>query len=265
MLAIRIVEHDARVNAARFANWVEDERLAAVELGRRLGEDPEAAVAQLRRTSAGCDWLIGRWRLLGNGLSTAEEGGPDCTWTDADLALALDLLGRPTELRHLDEWPGRLESLRAEARSGSEEAVAELREIVAKQIAELEERDEEVWEAVEEPRLRDWQAGLEIDLGAEGTRLRRYEAAADRLFRSAWRKLERLRKERGEPLMPRSERGLAPEPAAPCDPPAAPPPARLPRPRRRHAPRSSSRSSRSSAIRRRRCSTSGSAARPGPG
>ena len=105
---------------SRFANWEEDEQLAAVELGRRLGDDPEAAVAQLKRSSAGCDWLIGRWRLLGNGLSTAEEGGPGCTWTDADLALALDLLGRPRELRHLDEWPGRLESLRAEARSGSD-------------------------------------------------------------------------------------------------------------------------------------------------
>ena len=183
---------------------------------------------QLKRTSAGCDWLIGRWRLLGNGLSAAEDGGPDCRWTDADLALALDLLGRPRELRHLDEWPGWLESLRAEARSGSEEAVVELREIVTKQIAELETRDEEVWEGVEEPRLRGWQAGLEIDLGAEGTRLRRYEAAADRLFRSAWRKLEGLRKERGEPLMPGTECGLAPEPAAPCEPPAAPPPAPAP-------------------------------------
>ena len=79
VLAIRIVEHDARVNAARFANWEEDEQIAAVELGHRLGEDPEAAVAQLKRTSAGCDWLIGRWRLLGNGLSAAEDGGPDCT------------------------------------------------------------------------------------------------------------------------------------------------------------------------------------------
>ena len=72
------------MNAARFANWVEDERLAAAELGRRLGEDPEAVVARLKRSSAGCDWLIGRWELLGNGLLTAEEGGPDCTWTDAD-------------------------------------------------------------------------------------------------------------------------------------------------------------------------------------
>ena len=65
--------------------------------------------------------------------------------------------------------------------------------------------------------------------GPKGTRLHRYEAAADRLFRSAWTKLEHLRKERGEPLMPRCERGFAAEPAP--RPTAAPPPARrLPAP-----------------------------------
>jgi hypothetical protein len=222
-LAIRIVEHDARVNAAKFANWVEDEQLAAVELGQRLGENPEAVVAQLRRTSVGCDWLAGRWRLLGNGLKAAGEGGPGCIWTDADLALAVDLLGRPKALRHLDERAGRLESLCAKARSGSAGAVAELRGIIDNEVADLEERSEANWEDIERPRLCDWRAGLEVDLGSEGTRLRRYEAAADRLFRSAWRKLEQLRKERGEPLMPRSD-----EPVARHDTPAAPLPAPAP-------------------------------------
>ena len=113
VLAMRIIRHDARMNAARFANWEQDEQLAAAELGRRLGDDPEGAVIRLQRSSAGCDWLIGRWRLLGNGLSTADEGGPCCTWTDADLALGLDLLGLPAELRHLDDRTARLESLRA--------------------------------------------------------------------------------------------------------------------------------------------------------
>jgi hypothetical protein len=233
VLGMRIVQHDARMNAARFANWEQDERIAAVEIGRRLGDDPEAAVTQLRRTTSGCDWLIGRWRLLGNGLSTTEDGGPDCSWTDADLALALNLLGCPAELRHLDEWTGWLEGLRDRARSGSEDAVTRLREIIDKQIAGLDARDEEIWEAIEEPQLRDWQAGVDIDMGVEGTRLRRYEAAADRLFRSAWRKLEQLRNERGEPLMPRREREPYPEPAARYDPaeatpPVPPPPARVP-------------------------------------
>jgi hypothetical protein len=67
---------------------------------------------------------------------------------------------------------------------------------------------------------------VDIDLGPEGTRPRRYEEAAGRLFRSAWTKLERLRKKRGEPLMPRAERRpAAPEPVARPAPTATPPPA----------------------------------------
>ena len=76
VLTIRIIRHDARMNAARFANWEQDEQLEASELGRKLGDDPEGVVTRLRCSSAGCDWLIGRWMLLGNGLSTAVEGGP---------------------------------------------------------------------------------------------------------------------------------------------------------------------------------------------
>ena len=225
---MRIIQHDARMNAARFANWEQDEQIAAAELGRRLADDPEAVVARLQRSSVGCDWLIGRWTLLGNALSTADEGGPGCTWTDADLALALNLLGRPAELRHLDDWPGRLESLRAQAQSGSDEAVAELRQIVTDEIARLEQRDEEVWEAVEKPQLQDWRSGVDMDLGPEGTRLRRYEAAADRLFRSAWTKLERLREASGQPLIHRAGHMLVPEHAPSPLPAAAPPPAAVP-------------------------------------
>jgi hypothetical protein len=212
-LGMRIVRHDARMNAERFANWEQDEQIAAAEIGRRLADDPEAAVAQLQRSSAGCDWMIRRWTLLANALSTADEGGAVCTWTDADVSLALDLLGCRPALRHLNDWTVQLESLRGQAQSGVDEAVAELREMVANEVAELEKQREEVWEGVEQPRLQDWCSGVDMDLGPEGTRLRRYEAAADRLFRSAWTKLERLRNERGEPLMPRSERGYAPEPA----------------------------------------------------
>ena len=106
------------MNAARFANWEQDELLAAAELRQRLADAPEAVVVQLQRSSAGCDWLIGRWTLLGNGLSTAGEGGPRCAWTDADLALALNLLGRSPELRHLDDWTHQLDSLlRRQARA----------------------------------------------------------------------------------------------------------------------------------------------------
>ena len=222
VLTLRIIENDARMNTTRFANWEQDEQIAAAELGQRLTENPEVIVAQLQRSSAGCQWMIKRWTLLGNGLS-ADGGAPYCKWTEADLALALNLLGRPLELSHLDEWSLRLESLRTRANSGYDEAVAALRELIADEVAELEAKRAEVWEGIEKPRLQDWRSGLEIDLGPEGTRLRRYEAAADRLFRSAWTKLERLRKENGEPFMDRSARDPAPEPAPDTFPPPAPP------------------------------------------
>ena len=75
VLTLRIIQHDARRNAARFANWEQDKQLNAAKLGRRLCDDPEASVIRLSRSSVGCDWLIGRWTLLGNGLKTDDDGG----------------------------------------------------------------------------------------------------------------------------------------------------------------------------------------------
>ena len=226
-LARRITRHDARTGAARVTDWEYDGQLGAVELGRKLRDDPEGVVARLLGSSAGCAWLIDRWRLLGHGLLADDGDGPGCAWTDADLALAVDLVGRPAELRHLDPRTRRLGRLCAQARAGSAEALAGLRAFVADEVAALGRRRQEVWEGVEEPRMRDWRAGMGIDLGPDGTRLRRYEAAAHRLFRSAWARLEDLRKGRGEPL-PGPGCGHLPEPAAPIAPPAAPPPATPP-------------------------------------
>ena len=166
---MRIIQHDARMNAARFANWEQDEQLAAAELGRRLADDPEAAVARLQRTSAGCDWLIGRWALLGNGLSTADEGGPGCTWTDADLALALNLLGRPTELRHLDDRAspagvapraGPVGLGRGRDRTAGDHRGA--------RSPSWKSGGEEVWEAVEQPLLRGLARGAGHRPGTRG-------------------------------------------------------------------------------------------------
>ena len=80
----------------------------------------------------------------------------------------MNLLGRPKELRHLDEWAGRMEWFRAEARAGSEEAVAELRDILEGEIAELEERGERMLEGVEEPQLRALAGGIGDRPGGRG-------------------------------------------------------------------------------------------------
>ena len=43
VLSIRIDQHDARMNAAKFANWVEDQRLAAAGLGRHWPTTPSGS------------------------------------------------------------------------------------------------------------------------------------------------------------------------------------------------------------------------------
>ena len=43
----------------------------------------------------------------------------------------------------------------------------ELRQIVTDEVARLQRRDEEVWEAVEKPQLQDWHSGVDMDLGPD--------------------------------------------------------------------------------------------------
>ena len=50
---------------------------------------------RLRGTKQGCEWLIGRWRGLDAAL--ANEGG----WDEAQVRLAIDLLGTPVEFRNV--------------------------------------------------------------------------------------------------------------------------------------------------------------------
>ena len=212
------------MNAARFANWVEDQQLAAAGLGRRLADDPERTVIRLRRTSAGCGWLTGRWALLGNGLSTADGGRA----------------GLHLDRRRPGAGPGPARPAGGAAppgRPGGPAGVAPRRGPVGlgggggRAAGDRSRRRSPSWRSGMRRRgghraaaAGGLGAGVEIDLGPEGERLHRYEMAADRLFRSAWTKLERLRKEHGLPLIPRRESMAAPEPAP--RPPAPPPPAR---------------------------------------
>ncbi|WP_435018667.1 hypothetical protein TA3x_000651 [Tundrisphaera sp. TA3] len=79
------------LRAERF--WDDDRRREVEEVGARLADDPARAVARLRSTPHGCDWMIGRWALLANEI---EQGRP---WTDAHIALAHDLLGTHPDFR----------------------------------------------------------------------------------------------------------------------------------------------------------------------
>ena len=57
-----------------------------------MARDPEQTVSLLRRSVAGCDWLIVRWAKLAD---CAERQQP---WTDEQQDLAHDLIGTPTRI-----------------------------------------------------------------------------------------------------------------------------------------------------------------------
>jgi len=73
--------------------WDEDRRLVAEEMGAKLARDPARFAGRLQATLQGCEWMIDRWGRLGRIL---EAKG---AWTEAQTALALDLLGVPKDLR----------------------------------------------------------------------------------------------------------------------------------------------------------------------
>jgi hypothetical protein len=95
-------ERSLRGSLARRAKvcWEEDRRLDAEQLGQGLSRRPALVARKLEETLQGCAWLIERWEALGR---IAEANG---AWSDAQQALALDMLGTPAELR---EDPSRLE------------------------------------------------------------------------------------------------------------------------------------------------------------
>ncbi len=125
-------------------NWDEDRVVQAEAAGRRIAEGPRAVVADLRSTPHGCDWLIRRWALLGR---AAEAGNG---WTEAQVALAHDLLGTPAEGRDVE--PGRLDG--AEARA----------ELARREVDGLRRRKDEVM-----PRDAMRRAMVESDLAVEPT------------------------------------------------------------------------------------------------
>ena len=56
-------------------------------LPKKLKTNPAEIVLRLGMTSAGCNWLIARWQMLGGKLETG------VAWGDEDKSLAYDLLG----------------------------------------------------------------------------------------------------------------------------------------------------------------------------
>lgn len=140
--------------------WDSDRRGEAEEVGAGLRRAPAKVVARLRRTKQGCQWLLERWRLLGEAL------GEDLEWTDEQSVLALDLLGVPEALRDTND-----SFSHEEARALVDDAIATLERLQAESLDALDDRDRRA--AAE---------GLPTVLPPALASLRREEAAIHRTF-----------------------------------------------------------------------------------
>ena len=120
--------------------WDEERKLEVEALGARLSSRPAESVAALRRTTVGCDWLIGRWTML----EKVAAGG---SWTPEQARLAFDLLATPPEFRDRRQ-PGDLAPESDDSRPAAVAARERARLVEHRAtIAELDEVDRALTEA----------------------------------------------------------------------------------------------------------------------
>ncbi len=91
---VEVVKRQALADVAHRAEfcWDEDQQVEANRVARGLSRNPDRTVGLLRRSVAGCDWLIARWAMLADSADRQP-------WTDEQTSLAHDLLGTPPEFR----------------------------------------------------------------------------------------------------------------------------------------------------------------------
>ena len=91
--ALAAAERLASTKASTEAGWEIERRAAAAKLAEGLARRPEATRRRLETTRQGAEILLTRWQ----GLDAALEAGRE--WDEAEVAIALDLLGVPLHLR----------------------------------------------------------------------------------------------------------------------------------------------------------------------
>ena len=209
VLSIRIERCQDHENALRIGlaeraatTWDADRKLAIEILAEGLAKKPAKVAQQLRACAHGCDWMIDRWTRL------AEVWERKGAWTERQSALALDLLGTPSDFR---DGPSPLDGDRL-ARIASEIAeLTELRETV------LADRDAHEQAAA--------QLGLDTELAPSLVKARRYETECRRRLAWALAELQRGRRARLSP-----DQSLPPNPYANVSAPRIPVPAPVPAP-----------------------------------
>ena len=158
-----------------------DDQLAAYLLHARIHRDPPTIRLQLLQTPAGRDILLRKLSNLLFGLTSGQ-----CVWTSDDVTRLLDLLGFSREERHLDQEAVALKTLADVARNPS----APLDDRKTAGTALFERLQFEITKRRQESPDRALETSKNA-LRADGRwfhnhddlkRLRRYEAAANRLF-----------------------------------------------------------------------------------
>ena len=160
-------------------SWEADRRSEAESIGSRLRKKPAEFADRLQQTPEGCLWMIERWAMLARAAD--RDGG----WSPEAHALAFDLLGTPHELR------GGATSEQIDSEGQVTDPGQDLGEFARLNVDRLIEIHRGLLE-VDAFDRETAQAGLAFDLGAEGLRLHRYEAAIERRLRWYHGILERL-------------------------------------------------------------------------
>ncbi len=164
--------------------WDDDRCAEVEEIASRLAKRPAWVVRRLQRTRQGVEWLIERWKVLG---AFFEQNGE---WTEAQNALALDLLGTLPEFRN--DAPIKHPAL-----------------VVAREVADLERRLDDALDAYDDLEREAAAKGCPIAPSKAMNNLRRYEAACRRDLHWA---LDQLRECRQTPAEPAQQPAPPPTP-----------------------------------------------------
>jgi hypothetical protein len=170
---------------ADLINFHEDLTQSANVRFADLAAEPAAVVADLRKTSAGCDRLAHAWTSLSVPLAHPTK----LVWTPADFARANDLLGLSTDDRRLDPQGVFLLTISTLFQNNPDvpestrtTSLDALRAWVQAHIDELKSRADLLRTTIEPTRKTLLAAGHTFTPSAEVKKLMRYEAMATRQF-----------------------------------------------------------------------------------
>jgi hypothetical protein len=160
------IEDYSRCVWRAFDFWDDDQKARALEIAKNLERQPERTVHALRQTKKGAELMISYWAGLAEAART--NGG----WDEPQQRLAFDLLAVRVELR---SGSTRLSPGGGDDGDGNKDALIALAQ---EQIAELEDRIEQVLEACHKSEQAEAISGMFYVEDATTKKLRKDESRA---------------------------------------------------------------------------------------